>query len=90
VRDEGKGICAKMPEELPPKTKMDKDPICESSPPLPPIIIEQREVKAKLLPSLVKGPRIPKQPQAELIEGKIDTNIAETSPVVDPGPCNPS
>ena len=66
---------------------MDKDPISVSSPPpLPPIIIEaQLEVKAKLLPPLVEEPRIPKQPQAELIEEKSDTNIAESPPVVDAG-----
>jgi len=29
-----------MPEEFPPETAIDKDPICESSPP-PPIIIEE-------------------------------------------------
>jgi hypothetical protein len=41
VRDEGEGFCAKMPEEFPPKTEIDKDPICESSSPLQPIVIEE-------------------------------------------------
>jgi hypothetical protein len=42
VRDEGGGFSAKMPEEFPPGTERDKDPICESSPPSP-IIIEELE-----------------------------------------------
>jgi hypothetical protein len=85
VREEGGGFCAKMPEEFPPETEIDKDPICESSPPPPIIIKEKPEVKAESFPPLLEEQQIPeRQPQADLIEGKIDTNIAETAPVVDP------